>query len=246
GSALKTVGFTLSAQNLVAKSLSIRQIDGEVTYTTGDKQPVAALRSGGLGVSRHGRASLVAQDAAAAVLKNQAVDAGNGDKMVFFAEDVLRGYRVDVAAVPDAIKPGKWQTLCAREGSYRLIKSNETVTLPADEGYVSGASTTSTATPGVNSDDHYLHESMFRWTGWSLCTPRPGLTLQAKPVPGTQLQSEEPTQVTDQATQGSGVAATFKAQKGTLPRLRFGQLYRFRARVVDLAGNSLDRGDKTL
>jgi hypothetical protein len=246
GSALKTVGFTLSAQNLVAKSLSIRQIDGEVTYTTGDKQPVAALRSGGLGVSRHGRASLVAQDAAAAVLKNQAVDAGNGDKMVFFAEDVLRGYRVDVAAVPDTIKPGKWQTLCAREGSYRLIKTNETVTLPADEGYVSGASTTSTATPGVNSDDHYLHESMFRWTGWSLCTPRPGLTLQAKPVPGTQLQSEEPTQVTDQATQGSGVAATFKAQKGTLPRLRFGQLYRFRARVVDLAGNSLDRGDKTL
>jgi len=113
GTALKTVGFTLSAQNLVAKSLSIRQIDGEVTYTTGDKQPVAALRSGGLGISRHGRASQVAQDAGAAALKNQAVDAGNGSKMVLFAEDVLRGYRVDVAAVPDAIKPGKWQTLCA-------------------------------------------------------------------------------------------------------------------------------------
>ena len=246
GTALKTVGFTLSAQNLVAKSLSIRQIDGEVTYTTGDKQPVAALRSGGLGVSRHGRAAQVAQDAAAADLKNQAVEAGNGAKVVFFAEDVLRGYRVDVAAVPDAVSPGKWHTLCARDGSYRLIKTNEAVTLPADEGYVSGASTTSTASAGVNPDDHYLHESLFRWTGWSLCTPRPGLTLQAKPVPGTKLQSEEPTEVTDQAAQGSGVAATFKAQKGTLPRLRFGQLYRFRARVVDLAGNSLDRDDKTI
>ena len=70
GTALKTVGFTISAQGLVAKSLSIRQIDGEVTYTTGDKQPVAALRSGGLGMSRHGRAAQVAQDAAAADLKN--------------------------------------------------------------------------------------------------------------------------------------------------------------------------------
>ncbi len=39
----------------------LRQIDGEVTYTTGDKQPVAALRSGGLGVSRHGRAAPVAR-----------------------------------------------------------------------------------------------------------------------------------------------------------------------------------------
>jgi hypothetical protein len=246
GTALKTVGFTLSAQNLVTKSLSIRQIDGEVTYTTGDKQPVAALRSGGLGVSRHGRAAQVAQDAAAADLKNQAVDAGNGAKVVFFAEDVLRGYRVDVAAVPDAVKPGKWHTLCARDGTYRLIKTNEALTLPADEGYVSGASTTSTASAGVNPDDHYLHESLFRWTGWSLCTPRPGLTLQARPVAGTKLQSEEPAQVTDQAAQGSGVAATFKAEKGTLPRLRFGQLYRFRARVVDLAGNSLARDDKTL
>ncbi len=88
---------------------------------------------------------------------------------------------------------------------------------------------------------------MFRWTGWSLCTPRPGLTLQAKPVPGTQLQSEEP-----DAGYGPGDAGaaawppSSRREKGTLPRLRFGQLYRFRARVVDLAGNSLARDDKTL
>ena len=55
GAALKTVNFLLTAQNLVAKSLSLGAA-GEVTYSTGDKQPVAALRSGGLGVSRHGRA----------------------------------------------------------------------------------------------------------------------------------------------------------------------------------------------
>jgi hypothetical protein len=246
GASLKTVGFTLSAQNLVAKSLSIRQIDGEVTYTTGDKQPVAALRSGGLGVSRHGRAAQVAQDAAAAALKNHVVEQGNGKDVVFFAEDVLSGYRIDVAPVPDAVSPGKWLTLCARTGTYRLIKTNETLSLPPDEGYVSGASTSSTASANVDPDDHYLHESLFRWTGWSLCTPRPGLVLRAKPVEDTQLQAEEPTQVKDVAANGNGLAVEFKALKGTLPKLRFGQLYRFRARVVDLAGNSLAKDDPSL
>ncbi|WP_119419141.1 hypothetical protein [Desertibaculum subflavum] len=246
GASLKTVGFTLSAQNLVAKSLSLRQIDGEVTYTTGDKQPVAALRSGGLGVSKHGRATQVAQDAAAAALKNHVVDQGNGGNVVFFAEDVLRGYRIDVAPVPDPAAPGKWLTLCARAGNYRLIEANEILSLPPDEGYVSGASTSSTASANVDPDDHYLHESLFRWTGWSLCTPRPGLVLRAKPVDDTQLQAEEPTQVKDEAANGNGLAVEFKALKGTLPRLRFGQLYRFRARVVDLAGNSLSKDDPTL
>jgi hypothetical protein len=246
GAAHKTVGFTLSAQNLVSKSLSLRQVDGEVTYTTGDKQPVAALRSGGLGVSRHGRATQVAADAATAALKNQAVESGNGGKIVFFAEDVLRGFRIDVAPVPDRISPGKWHSLCARQGDYRLIRSGDPLPLPEDEGYVSGASTTSAASEGVNPDDHYLHESLFRWTGWSLSTPRPGLILRSRTVEDTQLQGEEPTTVKDEATNGNGIAAEFKAAKGSLPRLRFGQLYRFRARVVDIAGNSLETDDPTL
>lgn len=246
GGALKTVGFTLSAQNLVAKSLSIRQIDGEITYTTGDKQPVAALRSGGLGVSRHGRATQVAQDAAAAALKNHVIEQGNGRSVVFFAEDVLRGYRIDVAPVTDASSPGKWLSLCARTGNYRIIRTVETLNFPPDEGYVSGASTSSTASEGIDPDDHYLHESLFRWTGWSLCAPRPGLALRARQVEGTQLQAEEPTQVKDEAKNGNGLAVEFQALKGSLPRLRFGQLYRFRARVVDLAGNSLSKDDPSL
>ncbi len=246
GTALKTVGFTLSAQNLVAKSLSIRQVDGEVTYTTGDKQPVAALRSGGLGVSRHGRAAQVAQDAAAADLKNQAVEAGNGAKVVFFAEDVLRGYRVDVAAVPDAVSPGKWHTLvCAR----RQLSPDQ------DER---GGDAAGGRGLRVRRLDHQ-HGQRRRQSRRS---------LPARiDVPLDRLEPVHATARTDPAGQargrhgaakrgadrgdgpggaGSGVAATFKAQKGTLPRLRFGQLYRFRARVVDLAGNSLDRDDKTL
>lgn len=246
GAALKTVNFTLTAQNLVGKHLSLRQKHGEVTYTTGDRQAVAALRSGGLGIARHGRAGEVAQAAAAAALKNQAVEGGGGNDVTLFAEDVHRGYRVDVAAVPDETAPGDWRSLCARVGDYSLARSGAPIDLPPDEGHVSGASATSGADAGSNPDDHYLHESLFRWTGWSLCAPRAGLALKAEQAADSQLQSEVPAQVDEVADAGNGVKASFKARKGTLPRLRYGQLYRFRARVVDVAGNSLAHDDPTL
>lgn len=246
GAALKTVNFTLTAQNLVGKHLSVRQKYGEVTYTTGDRQGVAALRSGGLGVSRHGRAAEVATAAAAATAKNDAVISGAGNDMTLFAEDVHRGYRVDVAAVPDRTEAGPWRTLCARVGAYRLTASGEPIDLPPDEGYVSGASTTSGGPDSANPDDHYLHESLFRWAGWSLCAPRPGLAIKAEQVADSQIQAEVPSTVDAVAEKGSGVVATFTTRKGTLPRLRFGQLYRFRARIVDLAGNSLSLDDSTL
>lgn len=246
GAALKTVGFLLSAQNLVAKSLSLTQADGEVTYTTGRRQPVAALRSGGIGVARHDRARVTATEAATAALKNQAVDTGNGQSVVLFAEDVLRGYRVDVADVPPDGIPTRWQTLCARVGEYHLIKAAEELVLPPDEGYVSGPSTTRSTDASTNPDDHYLHESIFRWTGWSLCTPLPGRTLRSRQVEDSQLQGEESTEVKDEATTGNGVSARFRAAPGTLPKLRFGRSYRLRARFVDLAGNSLAVDDPSL
>src|SRR5690606_6508337 len=106
--------------------------------------------------------------------------------------------------------------------------------------------TTSTASEDVDPDDHYLHESLFRWTGWGLCTPRPGRFLRARQVEDTQLQAEEPSTTGEETDQGNGLAVEFKTLKGSLPRLRFGQLYRFRARVVDVAGNSLAKDDPSL
>lgn len=245
GSALKTVDFVISAQRMVAKSLRLGT-DGDITYTTGNEQPVAALRSGGLGLSRHGRAAVVATDAAAAGVKNAALAGAGANNVVLFLEDVMRGYRVDVAPVPNPTEPGPWRSLCERSGSWRLIKSGESLTFPDDEGYVSGASTTSTASQGVDPDDHYLNETLFRWTGWSLAAPRPGRTLRAEKLPDSEIQSEVSTEVTDEAANGNGIAVHYAARKGSLPRLRFGQLYRLRARVVDLAGNSLARDDASL
>jgi hypothetical protein len=244
GAALKTVNFTLTAQNLVARSLATGA-DGQVTYTTGDRQPVASLRSGGLGVSRHGRAGQVGMAAADAVLTQQAIgSAGGRPSVTLYAEDVLRGYRIDVLER----EAGRWRSLCARQGDVTALPAAEgeaplPVKLPPDEGYVKGASTTSNEdTP----DDHYLHETLFRWTGWSLAVPRPGRTLRDSTLPGTHLQTEEIVVVDDTASSGNGIAVRFRPVKGTLPRLRYGHEYRVRARLVDLAGNSLALDDPDL
>ncbi len=236
GAGLKTTNFLLTAQNLIGRSLK-PGTHGEVTYTTGDRQPVAALRSGGLGVSRHGRAVQVALTAAAAALKNDAVEASASAsrKVVLFVEDVLRGYRVDVRY------RDKWFSLCQREGDYELVKTGKKLDIGSDEGYVKGASTT-----GDGSDDHYLHESLFRWTGWSLAAPRPGRAIRGDPAEDSGLQGETVGDVQDTAKKGNGLAVRFHARPGSLPRLRFGEDYRFRARVVDLAGNSLGLEDASL
>lgn len=238
GGALKTVNFLLTAQNLVAKHLELGA-HGAVTYTTGDRQPVANLRSGGIGVSRHGRAGSVGMNAAAAALNHNAIRAGGAAAaaVTLFAEDVLRGYRIDAW---DAGDP-KWRSLVQRQGAFRALARGSLperdVDLPADEGHVKGASATSS--PGA-ADDLYLHETLFRWTGWSLAAPRPGRTLRSVETPGTHLQTEEVVDPpTDTATRGNGIAVTMAPVKGSLPRLRFGHRYRMRARLVDLAGNSL-------
>ena len=94
---------------------------------------------------------------------------------------------------------------------------------PDDEGYVKGASTTSTASDDADPDDHYLHESLFRWTGWSLVAPPPGRTLRSRTDAASGVQGEVPEDVTDEATTGgNGLAVTFVATKNSLPKLRFG------------------------
>lgn len=233
GSAHKTTEFLLTAQNLVHRSFRTGT-HGAVTYTTGDRQPVAALRSGGLGVSRHGRAGQIAMQAASAVLKNDALEGSAADsrKITLFAEDVLRGYRVDVQW------NGRWHSLCSREGRYTLIRDGRVALEHRDEGHVKGAATT-----GQGGDDHYLHEALFRWTGWSLVAPRPGRTIRAVEAAGSGLQGESVDTVTDETTQGNGLKVQWQAARGTLPRLRFGHTYRFRARITDLAGHSLALDD---
>ena len=246
GAALKTVDFVLTAQNFLSET---------TTYTTGDKQGLPALRSGGLGVFRHNRKEKVIKDAEQANTNNQILEGVFPDKEIeLFADDLLRGYRVDVMDV----EKGEWYSLCEREGEYKLvstdtndIENDEILDISKyDEGYVSGPSTTTDPPKPPDDPDngkpenHYLHETLFRWTGWSLCCPRPERFLKDEAIDGNKnLQKEVPTDEEPVAENGCGVTAKFKVKPNSLPRLRFGKAYRFRARIVDLAGNSLKLED---
>lgn len=243
GAALKTANTLLTAQQLLFASGNDLASAGRVTYTTGETLPLAALRSGSVGVTWLGRAGELAVAAGGMAAKNQALGASaqQGREVLLFAEDVLRGFRVDAED-----GGGRWRSLCQRQPSYALPEG--TPLLPhgrkvePDEGYVKAASTSSPPKDDAATDtDHYLHESLFRWAGWSLAVPRPGRAIRAGTDPATGLQTETPTDLAedDAAPEGSRVRARFAPVPGTLPRLRFGTAYRFRARTVDLAGNSL-------
>ncbi|TAM81020.1 MAG: hypothetical protein EPN47_14160 [Acidobacteria bacterium] len=193
-----------------------------------------ALRTGGLSVSKTGKAEWLAGIFARATLNNQAVDKNTPDQVTLYAEDVVRGYRVDVWDSETTA----WNSLCRRVGTYNFFEAN-ILRQYQDEGFVQLATTQSSVQPSSGSStpqDMYLHESMFDWNGWSLCAPRPGKVISPDSTP----QSLDDPAVAQQRAQSEfKMVATFVPQPGSLPKLRFGRTYRVRARVVDLAGNSL-------
>lgn len=192
-----------------------------------------ALRTGGISLAETNRALWFAGVMAKASLKNQAVEANTPDQVTHYAEDLVRGYRVD--AWDSQSK--HWHSLCQRKGTYNFFEANLTRQYD-DEGFVQLGVTKPVASTsgGEPPKDLYLQESMFTWNGWSLSAPRPGKTIAPD---GTPQRLDDPAAAQARASSDFKMVASFVPQPGTLPRLRFGNTYRIRARVVDLAGNSL-------
>ena len=97
-----------------------------------------------------------------------------------------------------------------------------------DEGFVQLAVTTSSAptvAPAMRAS-----ELLFTWNGWSLGRSRPGLYI----MPDDSHAAAAKSRLTP-----FRIESNFTAKPGSLPRLRFGRSYRLRARVADLAGNSV-------
>ena len=226
GSSLKTVDFAANLQRINAHLKAQNGLS-----MTADASSLPALRSSGFMISRDARnKKLVGRlDAAATNEDTHTDDEAAAD---LWAEDVNRGYRLDVE---DQKRPGRWLSLHQRVGDY-LLQQDDLSKLPLpsevppDEGYVKGASTA--AVPGKE-EEQYLHEAMFGWEGWSLAAKRPGQAI-------TNTDTAPPTaEDADENPYDMPLVTHFEATKGTLPRLRFGRTYRFRARAVDLAGNSV-------
>ncbi len=224
GSALKLIHASASMDSTRRYLAS----DAPTGTMTADEGSLPALRSNGFTVVHRDRVESVVEQTDRAVLAQAAVAADVPPDL--FAEDVTRGYRLDV----DRDGFG-FRTLCAREGSYAVRRADGSqvpIPLPPDEGYVKGASTTSV--PG--DPDVYLHEAMASWGGWSLVAGRPGHTVTTEET----LDTSDPV---PEASPDVPLLTSFRAQPGTLTPLRFGSTYRLRGRTVDLAGNSVDDKD---
>ncbi len=183
-----------------------------------------APRSDGIFVAEADR-QLRFQDAllrAADVLDTDLAGGGDGSAITLHADDVLLGYRVDVFDVDSR----RWYPLCRRIGAYNV--PGVATPLPIDdEGTVSDVIT---AADEGGSAINLLHQSLFRWNGWSLVVPPPGQMLDlddqiANPVPAP----------------GAGLPFSMSVMvaHGTLPSLRYGRGYSFRARLVNIAGRSV-------
>ena len=159
---------------------------------------------------------------AADELESDLAAGGDGSAITLNADDVQQGYRVDVLDVDS----GRWYPLCRRVGAYHVAGIANPLPID-DEGTVSDVLA---AAEDAGSPVNLLHQSLFRWNGWSLVAPPPGRMLDlndqtADPVP--EPDSDLP------------FTMTVTVAPGTLPSLRYGRRYRFRARVVNIAGRSV-------
>ncbi len=180
-----------------------------------------------------------------AASKNALLAAGNHEQIVNYAEELTRGYRVDVW--DDVTKV--WHPLCQRAGTYQLgdttVEWGSSTEL-TDESWVQLAPTSSPDAIPNEPGELRLHEELFSWNGWSLVVPRPGAALAAGDDGDTTNTMRRSALGPDGQTYPLGqfdnpnlpLTTAFRVPPATLPRLRLGTGYRFRARVVDLAGHS--------
>jgi hypothetical protein len=237
GASMKTLDFATNMRRWLSRPRA---------YTAPDEGGLPAFRTTGLSLVKRGRAFRTAQGFQDMAPNNQAVESSPpsvdmNPPVLLFADDLVRGYRVDI--FDKTTSAPTWRSLCKRIGNYVFPNSGLGPLQISDEGYVKGASASSTV-DGDNDSDLYLHETMFQWEGWSLSAPRPGKTIIAEtydsngnPLP-EQNEKVDAVQNSANGIEGVNIETNFTAQPGTLPRLRFGHTYRMRARTADLAGNS--------
>jgi hypothetical protein len=85
--------------------------------------------------------------------------------------------------------------------------------------------------------DLYLHEAVFGWNNWSLVVPQPGRSISYKRNDVDRSQTVAVERVDNLADPDFPLTIAATVPNKSLPPLRFGETYVFRARAVDLAGN---------
>jgi hypothetical protein len=199
-----------------------------------------SLRSGGLSLFADRRALQLLDTLKQSKSFNDAVTSGGAQPRPFFAEDLIRGYRLDIW---DSRTNG-WHSLHLRKGTYE-VGAKSFVPEGQEEGFVQLAAMQPAKGAQPAANDLYLHEAIARWAGWSLSAPTPAKHLSRYPEPKDAVpRDNEPDKFAeDEPETPFPLKTRYQVLAGSLPRLCFGVRYRLRARAVDLAGNSLAHDD---
>lgn len=218
-----------------------------------------ALRSSGIGIAKNGLASGVYKKLQRSntlkpslIITPAPVAAFKGLNASFvlpaetlYADDLAQGYRMDIAYEE---KPDDWKSLHWRQDEYFLKPEagidTKVAGIAPDEGFIQLAmSQEDTGTKSLT-----LGEVLARWEGWSLSVLKPGKGLNNPEPGGTEVNNdskEKEKYILPKYLDFRLQANSYLLKdKGTLPRLRFGQIYRIKIRTVDLAGNSLPYNEK--
>jgi hypothetical protein len=179
----------------------------------------------------------------------QAHITGGGPLPLLYARNVTRGHRLDVFTASEGSPT--WRSLHGRHGQYIFGPNSGgavTVSDLFDEGMIIPSASQKTSADGTRFPILNVHESIFRWEGWGLSAQRPGSQADleiSQMVANPKNNAPLPTGVLDQPQMSAYFTPPKPADSNVggldflFPKLRFGSQYQFRARGVDLAGNSL-------
>ena len=228
GSAIKTERFLTTLPRLALAEVRREPVDAATP----------ALRATGLTVTRRQQAERAIGQLKVQEGWEQSLGTVTpvAQQPLLHTADVTRGMRVEVwdqAA-------GRWFSLHSRDTTMKL-KDEVIYADVRNEGFIQG--TNATQTPGVAQSAIHVHEAVFGWEGWSLSAPRPGRRVRGdvSDAPGGGSRIDENVVEPDEAWSGREphpFRFTHTVAKGTLPRLRYGRKYAFRAWNVDLAGGA--------
>lgn len=217
-------GLALKALNLAATLQ--RQDDHEQRpVEEPDRDGVPNPRTGGVALVHTDHAEELHEDLYAARAANDALESDPDHVLDLAAEDLVRGYRLDIRSA------GQWRSLHHRQVTYRPLRDPDQTLDVTDEGHVQLGLTAETDRPDAPADPDrplYAHETLATWDGWSMAVPRPGHAIAQEPA-GPQAAAD---------LTGLQLEINTTPPPATLPRLRFGSDYQARVRTVDLAGNA--------
>jgi hypothetical protein len=202
---------------------------------------LSSLRSGGISVFAEARALSLLDTFDGSRVFNEKLEANQPQPRPFCAEDVTRGYRLDVW---DTVAR-EWHSLHRRKATYKIPDTELEVSVADEEGFFQVAATQQApeADGSRARNDLHLHEALVRWDGWSLSADMPNKHLTRAADPDKAVPDAANPDPENQPVTPFKMTTSFKVMPGTLPRLRYGAGYRVRARTVDLAGNGLNVDD---